>query len=262
MNSPSIVALLTDFGHKDVYVGVMKGVMLSINRDIRFIDLCHECPPGSIREAAFLLYSAWGHLPADTVVLSVVDPGVGSSRREIIVEADGITHIGPDNGTISLVSRFHPISESHRADPGILKELSRSQSTTFHGRDLFAPIAAELASGNMILGEECSPVVIDQLNDHADGGVILHIDGFGNLITSFHIGDFDSIESIEALIVTTKHGQTRFDRTGAYFGEVKTGEPIIYVGSTGFVEIAARDANAAQIWSVEVDDHLELDKRI
>ena len=272
--NPSIVALLTDFGHRDIYVGVMKGVILSINRDVQFIDLCHECPPGSINEAAFLLFSAWRHLPRGTVVLSVVDPGVGSSRREIIAMGDGVTYVGPDNGTISMVNRFYPITESYRADPAVLEKLKGSQSATFHGRDLFAPLAALLTLDELRLNEECDPVLIDHLavkdrrrraatgvDGHVDGGVILHVDGFGNLVTSFHIDGFDSIDPIESLIVETKVGPARFDRIGTYFSEVASGEPIVYVGSTGFIEIAARDSNAAERWNIEVDDQVEINLR-
>ena len=274
MKNPSVVALLTDFGHQDVYVGVMKGVILARNREVQFIDLCHECSPGNIREAAFLLYSAWEHLPADTIVLSVVDPGVGSARREIISSQGSITYVGPDNGTISLVNRFHPIAKSHRADDRLLRELSEGQSATFHGRDLFAPLAAELSLGKMVLGEECSPLLIDPLagvgdpsiddrvdNQSIDRGAILHVDGFGNLITSFYIGDYNSIEAIEALVVSTRQGRERFGRIESYFGEVDPGEPIVYIGSTGFIEIAARDASASELWSIDAGDLVELVSR-
>ena len=109
------VAILSDFGFQDTYVGVMKCVMLARNPNLRFIDLCHECGRGNITEAAYLLFSAWQFLLASALVLCVVDPSVGSDRRELVATGNGRTYVGPDNGTISLISRFGLVDRFYRA---------------------------------------------------------------------------------------------------------------------------------------------------
>ena len=202
------MAILSDFGFQDTYVGVMKCVMLARNPNLRFIDLCHECGRGNITEAAYLLFSAWQFLPASALVLCVVDPSVGSDRRELVATGNGRTYVGPDNGTISLISRFGLVDRFYRADPLVLEEIDRigPGSATFHGRDLFAPIVAEFSIGRTT-GEACNPVLLEMWKPRKTNGSpvgaagpirgsVLHIDRFGNVVTSFHEAEIPPLADI------------------------------------------------------------------
>lgn len=266
---------MSDFGYQDVYVGVMKCVMLARNPNLRLIDLCHCCGRGNIVEAAFLLFSAWQFLPPSALVLCVVDPGVGSDRRELVATGAGRTYVGPDNGTISLVSRFGLVDRFYRADPLVLEEIERlgSGSATFHGRDLFAPIIAEF-SIRKTTGEACSPVLLDMLkpkreNGEAKGspvgaaeqihGSVLHVDHFGNVITSFHEEEIPALADIvEVRSVGDGDESHSFRKIGSYYAEVSSGSSIVYVGSTGFVEVAVRNGSAAERYGLRVGDALVL----
>ena len=186
-----LIALMTDFGHNDNYVGVMKGVILGINPGARIVDLTHGVEPQDIRQAAFLLGSSWEYFPKGTVFCCVIDPGVGTNRRAIAAEAGGRFFVGPDNGILTEVMDASLIEKTVVLDNAEYHLLS--PGATFHGRDVFAPAAAHLSKGMPIgsLGTELSVWELKKLqggkNDFVNGmlkGKVIHIDNFGNLITS------------------------------------------------------------------------------
>jgi len=191
MSPKPIITLLTDFGTADYFIAAMKGVIMSTTLKVTLVDITHEIPPHAVAAAAFTLLACYRDFPAGTIHLAIVDPGVGSTRRPIAISAGGYTFVGPDNGLFSYVL-------DHESDSRVF-HLTRQDcfrpnpSTTFHGRDVFAPVAARIASGIAIsdVGEEITdPVRLDftaKCNSTADGGcdaAILHIDRFGNCVTN------------------------------------------------------------------------------
>jgi S-adenosylmethionine hydrolase len=184
-----LITLLTDFGNDDPFVAIMKGVVSRINPAARFIDLSHNVPPQDVFRGALILRSAAPYFPAGTIHLAVIDPGVGSSRRPLLIEAEGTSYIGPDNGVLSLALSDKKITR-------IIELRNQAYfltptSATFHGRDVFAPVAAALSLG--VPAEEFGPTLADYAKlawpqpVHGDGSVqgeIIYIDRFGNLVTS------------------------------------------------------------------------------
>lgn len=248
-----MISLLTDFGHRDIYVGVMKGVIASIAPGVGVVDLCHEVGPGAIVEAAWLLETAWPHLPAGTVNLVVVDPGVGSQRAIVALRAAGQTFLAPDNGVLSLVARRPDAELAVRAErPDLCAE---NPSATFHGRDIFAPLAAHLANGLALadLGSELDPAdlvradvtgVLDspQLEGQDEPrlpGRIVHIDGFGNLVTNVAGSWAPRVTSVEV-------GGRRIAGLSRTYSDQPPGTLLALVGSSGSLEICLRDGSAAE----------------
>ncbi|MCZ6691024.1 MAG: SAM-dependent chlorinase/fluorinase [Planctomycetota bacterium] len=235
------IALLTDFGTRDPFVGVMKGVILSIQPSCQMVDITHQIPPQDIQEAAFALRSARGYFPRGTIFLCVVDPGVGTTRRPIVVESGGQLFVAPDNGLLSLVE---PIRKMARIENKQL--FLRPVSRTFHGRDIFAPVAAHLARG-IALGR-VGPSIrrirrLDLPTAIRKGGQVLgeviRIDRFGNLITNLRPGDLPaSSRQVFRVGRKTIRGISRSYEEGA------SGEPLAILGSEGFIEIAVRDGSA------------------
>jgi S-adenosyl-L-methionine hydrolase (adenosine-forming) len=246
-----LITLLSDFGLSDVYVGVMKGVIAQVSSDLTIVDLTHDIPPQDIAAARFSLMSAYLYFPPGTVHITVVDPGVGSTRRAVAVQiAEGFL-VGPDNGLFSGVFNQSP--------PMAAVELTNSAywrsvtpSSTFHGRDIFAPVGAHLASGVAFdeLGQRIDPATLIQLPVQNcckvfDGsgevvelqGVIQAIDRFGNLITN--IPGQEVVEKNWSLAVAgrTLPGQKTY-------AMVKPHDLLALVGSHGWVEIAVNQGNA------------------
>gem|GEM_PF-36225 len=246
--TPRLVALLTDFGLRDPFVGVMRGVIASIARELLVIDLTHAIPPGAIDQGAFWLARSFSYFPPGTVHVAVVDPGVGTARRPLAVQAAGHLFLGPDNGLLAPLLAL-PNAGARRLDERLgLPSLSR----TFHGRDLFAPAAARLAAG-LVAFDEVGPLVTDPIAapwpapalhaDRAEGRVAV-VDHFGNLIT-----DLDA--SLAAPGGAALIAGRRLPLRGTY-GEAAPGEALALVGSFGTVEIAVRDGDAARALGVGV----------
>src|SRR6266849_5174353 len=186
----SIITLVTDFGSQDFFVGAMKGVILSINPQAIIVDITHEIPAQDIEAAAFNLLATYKDFPAATIHVAVVDPGVGSTRRPILIECGAQFFVGPDNGIFSWIcERDETIRAIHLTNE---KFFRHPVSATFHGRDIFAPVAAALASGVAVkdFGDEASDYVrLDSLlpevaSDGSIDGRVIHIDRFGNCITN------------------------------------------------------------------------------
>jgi S-adenosylmethionine hydrolase len=248
-----LITLLTDFGTADYFVGAMKGVILTINRDARIFDITHEIPPQDIQAGAFTLLGAYQTFPAQTVHVAVVDPGVGSHRRAILVSAGEQFFVGPDNGLFGYIYErergarvFHLTNE---------KYFRPTVSATFHGRDVFAPVAGALSIGIAPeqLGVEITDYVrLPQLKPKLQPGktieaAIIHIDRFGNCITNL-TPDILTEAMIAAGATLTINGRkiTSFRR---FFteGENIPGELFAIWGSAGFLEIAAYLTSAAQL---------------
>ncbi len=247
------ITLLTDFGSSDYFVGVMKGVILSVNPDARIVDITHEIPPHDIAGAAFTLSVACRSFPAQTIHLSVVDPGVGSARRPILVMAGEQFFVGPDNGIFSYViegaARAHVV---HLTNP---KYFQHPVSDTFHGRDIFAPVAGALSNGVTAaeLGTEIDdyvrlePLAPDKLGKGKLGARIIHIDRFGNCVTNL-TKEVLTPEMIRDGAQLTLNGKTikAFRR---FFSDKGDNDQMLFAvwGSAGFLEVAATNRSAAKL---------------
>jgi len=255
---PPIIALLTDFGTADGYVGVMKGVALGICPLARLIDLTHEVPPQDVRTGAWLLATAWRAFPAGTIFLGVVDPGVGTSRRPIALAAGGRTFVGPDNGLFSFVLADAPAERAVVLDnPAYHRP---EASSTFHGRDVFAPCAAHLAAGTPLasLGSPLDPaeLVALPLPRPAWEGTtlrarVLHVDRFGNLITDVGPELAGRVLGAPGTVATV--GGVAIAARAATFGAGPEGAPFLLRDSSGHLAVAVRDGSAAALLRVGRD---------
>jgi S-adenosyl-L-methionine hydrolase (adenosine-forming) len=254
-----MITLTTDFGLKDPYVAEIKGVMLSINPKATIIDVTHEIEKFSIRMGAFVLASAVPYFPVGTVHLAVVDPGVGTDRRAIVIQTKKGYFVGPDNGLLLLAAQNQGIQYVY--------ELSNPKfrlpivSGTFHGRDVFAPAAVHLDSGvpPEMFGREITDVVTPKFVEVTEDkgvlmGEILHIDGFGNLITNINQTLLPKPKILKMQLPQVSLSL----KLGSTYAETKQGEVIVLVGSHGFLEIALNQASAAEKYTVKVGDTVEV----
>jgi len=243
-----IVTLTTDFGTTDHFVGTMKGVILSIAPSAQIVDITHDLRAFDVLDGAFTIAQAAKYFPKRTIHTVVVDPGVGSTRRPLLAEAGGQYFIAPDNGVLSLILASGPAKVRHITDPRyFLKPLSR----TFHGRDVFSPVAAHLAAG--VLASRFGPVIDDTVRlDFAEPvraakgqwtGSILKIDRFGNIITNLHI---DALSELNTRPFELRIGPARVTRLALTFTECGDGELFAIVGSSGYLEVAMNQASAAE----------------
>jgi hypothetical protein len=252
----SIVTLTTDFGVRDPFAGIMKGVIAGINPDAVVIDLTHGIARQNIREGAFILFMSTSYFPGGTVHTVVVDPGVGGARRALAVETERYILVGPDNGVLSWA-----IPDVRRAIIREIKEplyTGESISNTFHGRDIFAPAAAHLSVGVQV--QALGPPVIDPVllpfpQAHQGGrvirGEVLYIDGFGNLMTNIRPADRGSIKEVVI-------GDTTIRGISGSYGEGREGQPVALVGSTDFLEIAVNAGSAAKVLGADVGDEVRV----
>ncbi len=253
----AVVTFTTDFGTRDGYAGAMKGVVLRAAPDATLVDVTHDIPARDVVSGAFTLAQAAPFFPPGSIHVAVVDPGVGGPRADLVVEASGAYFVGPDNGLLSLAARgprrvFRIDSSAFRRDPA---------SPTFHGRDVFAAAAGRLAAGRAVdeAGPEM-PDIIDLtlprsglLEDGGEGEVV-HVDTFGNLITSF-VDDDEVLAGDWDILVPSGRFQARAGRT---FSDVPSGAFVVYAGSGGQVEIAVRDGSAAAAMGALRDTRLSI----
>jgi S-adenosylmethionine hydrolase len=258
------IALLTDFGSVDTYVGVMKGVISGIAPHAEILDVNHGVPPGDIRRAAFQLWQAVPYFPQGTIFVVVVDPGVGTARRPLAVEWETHTVIAPDNGVLTyLMAAAAPSQAVSLDNPDFHLD---AVSTTFHGRDVFSPAAAHLGCGVAIerLGSKSADLVRFPLPTLSGSGrdslrgEILHLDHFGNAVTS--LGRLqrreDKIEFSPWLPTATEASLPRelwlMHESGlglpllSTFGDIDPGRPLAYIGSESLVEIAVNRGHAGE----------------
>jgi S-adenosylmethionine hydrolase len=259
------IALLTDFGRRDAYAGIMTGVLASCAPDARVIDLTHEIPAGDVRAAAFVLWQAVPYLPTGSVCLAVVDPGVGTRRRPIALRLPNGFGVGPDNGLFSWLLCRGDALDAVEIDP--TRVSSAIPSATFHGRDVFAPAAARLALGAPL--SDLGPTQDDIVRLNPPGfqpiaggvtGEIVWIDSFGNAVTSLGrlrlSGDHAELTPCwqPSPPTTFRTAPARLAlRSGTLlpllrtFADVSTGEPLAYVGSSGLIELGIHRGHAATV---------------
>jgi S-adenosyl-L-methionine hydrolase (adenosine-forming) len=258
----SIITLLTDFGSSDYFVGAMKGVILSINPDATIADITHEIPPQDIEAGAFNLLSCYRDFPKGTIHVAVVDPGVGSDRRAIVVECGDQFFVGPDNGLFSWVcERENNWTATQVTNARFFR---RPVSNTFHGRDIFAPVAAALSLGQrprefgtsvteMVRLESLEPVAT---NKNTIAGRILHIDRFGNCVTNFTRQTLESQGPATSWRISLNNSE--IDSFRDFFADSTTNEAVAITGSAGFIEICVRNGSAAKLLSVQRGQRVEL----
>ena len=260
MRTIPIITLLSDFGLKDAYVAEMKAVILSVNPHVCTVDISHEVEKFNIRMGAFILAAATPYFPKGTLHIAVVDPGVGTKRRPIIIQTKRSLYIGPDNGLLLLSARKEGISHVyHATNP---KYRHPKISTTFHGRDIFAPAAAHLSLRRppSQFGPEIHDYVIPQFaepytkEDELTGEVI-HIDSFGNVVTNISSKALEKLETgIDKLLHVQIGGKTVAMRFCSTYGEVPASTLLAIVGSHDFLEISVNHGNAAKTLNSEPGD--------
>ena len=253
-----IITLLTDFGYRDAFVGTMKGIVLRIDPGATIVDISHGIDPGDIQAASFVLAQSFPYYPSGTIHVIVVDPGVGTGRKAVAVKTEKAFFIAPDNG---VLSQLYAVQEKC-----VVREIANSNlfvhpvSRTFHGRDIFAPVAAHLSAGVPFanLGPE--------IHDYNRGsykfpqkkagtiiGEIIYIDRFGNLISNISQADFPDKE-IRSIQIKDIH----LDHLSDSYGEKNVGEALAIIGSHGFLEIAVREEHAAKKFGLYVGSEIRI----
>jgi hypothetical protein len=260
MKNP-VITLLTDFGTKDHYVGSMKGVILRVNPRCTLVDITHEVSPQNVVEGAFLLAGACPYFPEGTIHLAVVDPGVGGPRKPILMVTKNYFFIGPDNGVLTLAARKDGIRQTIVLTNE--KYFISKVSATFHGRDVFAPVAGHLSRG-------ITPSSFGKKIDHwvelgltrpkTKGGMLIgeiaHIDRFGNLISNIEKIRFNRFVKDRRFRIMAGHGTIQELKRGYYEG--KKNEPIALFGSGGFLEISVREGSAQKILKARQGDWIKI----
>lgn len=261
MSRGAIITLLTDFGARDGYVAAMKGVIATEAPGVMAVDAAHDVPPQDVRFGAWSLFQYAGYFPAGTIHVAVVDPGVGTDRHALLAEADGRYYLAPDNGLLAWVM--------DRATELTVRRLRRDAhrpgdiSPTFHGRDVFAYVAARLASGRARPEEVADPTteylrpnwMQARYDKRTADGEIIHVDRFGNLITNIRQ---DRLSALNGTHWTLHAGPHRFSGLNRTYGDVKTGEPVALVGSSGLVELAVRDGSARDALRLDRGDRVTM----
>jgi hypothetical protein len=250
-----VVALLTDFGIEDHYVGAVRGAILTVCPEANLVDVVHGLPALDVMAGAFALAAAYRFFPAGTVFLAVVDPGVGSARRALAVEAAGYRFVGPDNGLLSFVLRDARPARVHEiTNAGLFRF---EVAPTFHARDVFGPVAGHLARGLAL--EDVGPALSDpillpdepvrRLGPEEWQTTVLHVDRFGNLVTHLHrdelrgiLGELD--EDLTGMAAVVEGIVVPLART---YADVPEGEPCALVGGSGRLEVAVNRGNASRL---------------
>jgi len=257
-----IITLTTDFGLKDPYVAEMKAVILSISPNATIVDVAHEIEKFNIRMGAYVLASASPYFPKGTIHVAVVDPGVGTKRRSVLIQTKQCFYVGPDNGVLALAAKNQGIRHVYKiANP---KLMLPKVSNTFHGRDVFAPAAAHLANGTppMEFGPEIDSIVIPRFAKIIKGkgmlvGEVLHVNGFGNIITNLGEKELELMDVKDAVDLKLKDVRLKLPLCKAY-AEVETQKPLATIGSHSFLEISINQGNAAQTFKIKSGEKVKL----
>ena len=260
MKRAPVITLLTDFGTEDYFVAAVKGVILTNNPSVSIIDITHEVPAQDIQAGAFTLLTCYRDFPARTIHLAVVDPGVGSARRAIVIKAGSHYFVGPDNGLFSYVLDHEPAHKIFQVTES--KYFRQPPSQTFHGRDVFAPVAAALSNG--VKPHQFGPRITDEVRlaplspvKRADGkleGRIIQIDRFGNCITNFTRADIDQTQP--KLLVKRRAIET----FRQFFADEQGSQDELFAiwGSAGFLELAINGSSAATLLRAKRGDPVVL----
>ena len=267
MNEPArIITLTTDFGTSDAYVGTMKGVILGINPNVQVVDLTHAIPPQDIHEAAFTIYSVHRYFPKGTIHTVVVDPGVGSDRKAIVCEIEGMSFVCPDNGILSYLLQDVDGNTERRMNVIAIQNPAyylSEVSNTFHGRDIFAPVAAHLSLGVPLanIGPSVEnlvqlPIPIPEIFGNTITGQIVKIDRFGNAITN--IAESTLIGETSDYEISV--GTTLLTHINRAYAESEIGDPLAIIGSFGLLEIAINGGNAETRLGLKRGDVVEIQR--
>jgi S-adenosylmethionine hydrolase len=261
MRKPTIT-LLTDFGMKDHYVASMKGVILSINPQCNLIDITHQVSPQNIQEGAFILANSYSSFPKGTIHLSVVDPGVGGIRKPILLVTQNYFFVGPDNGLFTLVAQREKVEKIIVLTQQ--KYFLTKLSTTFHGRDIFAPVAAHLSLGIQpnAFGDQTRAWVKVRFGKPAIEkgrllGEVLHIDTFGNFVSNIDEKIFFRFTKERPYVIWV--GKKKIHHLGKGYWEGKPGEPMALIGSSGYLEISMNKGNAQKTLKMKRGDPIQVD---
>lgn len=249
-----VITLTTDFGLRDYYVSAMKAVITSITPKPRLIDISHDIDPHDVMSAAWVLKNSAFLYPAGCVHLAVVDPGVGTHRKPIAMRIHDQYFVGPDNGLFSLVASDQDYEAVELDIPDFW--LTEKPSHTFHGRDIFAPAAAHLASGISLseIGSKVEDIftykwALPVADKDGVQGWVVHIDRYGNVVTNI-------TEDLVRTVIDEKScsiyvGHTKLNQIADTFGDVSEGEPVAYIGSAGVLEIAVNKGSAHELLGIE-----------
>ena len=257
-----IITLLTDFGLEDAYVGVLKGVIARWAPDALVIDICHAVPPQDIRRAGLIWAAAIPWFPPGTIHVAVVDPGVGGRRKILAFEGKGAVFLAPDNGLVGYVLQKRQVKRVVEVRRRAL--FLEPVSSTFHGRDIFAPVAARLATGLDLsaLGPSCRRHLREELPRsrarrlHRKGrellevrGEIVYVDRFGNAVTNLQPPEGLRLERLEV-------GGSSFPRMAGAYAEAPPGSPLVILGSMGTLEVAVNQGRAVDLLSLRLGDRV------
>jgi len=258
-----VVTLLTDFGLMDPFVGMMKGVMLQINPALQIVDLCHRVQPQNVRQVAFMLMTSCGYFPRGTIHVAVVDPGVGSGRNILACRTERFYFVAPDNGLLGpILEQEETCACVSVSNPRYFLE---QVSQTFHGRDIFAPAAANLSLGVALeeLGSPTPPAVRfnfpqpRQVDERTVIGEVLYTDRFGNLVTNLHEEDIRRVGGETGAVHISVGGNTIQGLSPSYAAE-RPGILLALTGSTGFLEVAVNLGSAQEFLAVDIGAQVEL----
>ena len=257
----SMITLLTDFGTKDYYVASMKGAILSINPRVRLIDITHQISPHDILGGAFILANAYSFFPKGTIHLSVVDPGVGGERKPILLVTENYFFVGPDNGLFAMITRKESVKQIIVLDKQKYHLLR--VSATFHGRDIFAPVAAHLSMGTRpdVLGHKIDSLVGlgfegPLIKERKLSGEILHVDTFGNLVSNIDEGSL--FRFIRGRPFAIRAGKKTIHGLKKGYWEGNKGELMALRGSHGFLEISLKEGNAQKALEAKRGDPIQI----
>lgn len=253
MTNP-IVTLTTDYGNGDHLVGTLKGVILRINPEINIVDISHDIAPFDLLEAAITIAEASKYFPPRTIHVVIVDPGVGTERRPLLVRGDNQYYVAPDNGVLSLIyDREESLNVRHiTTEHYFLQPISQ----TFHGRDIFAPVAAWLTKnwqpasmGDAITDFKRFNIPKPKQDGYVLKGVVMRIDRFGNLMTNFKVGDLPE-EMLKAGKIQLMLNDKEITRLVANFAQGQPNEPVAVIGSSGYIEVVVNKASASRVMGI------------
>ncbi|MEM2936965.1 MAG: SAM-dependent chlorinase/fluorinase [Candidatus Bathyarchaeia archaeon] len=257
-----LITLTTDFGLADPYVAEMKAVIFKINPEAKIVDISHQVEKFNIRMGAYVLAAATPYFPEGTIHVAVVDPGVGTKRKPILIETKNGFFIGPDNGVLALAANKQGIKHVYEiANP---KFMLPKISATFHGRDIFAPAAAFLSKGvpPSEFGREIRKIMMPKFTKiakkgNAQVGEVIHIDDFGNIITNFTEKELKLAGAKDTINIKLKKTTLSLKLCRAY-AEVEAQKPLAIIGSHDFLEISINQGNAAETFKVKAGDKVKL----
>ena len=261
----SIITLTTDFGNDDEYVGIMKGVILSLNPSAVIVDITHHIDPQDLVQAAYIIYSSYRYFPQGTVHVVVVDPTVGSNRKIIAFKIADHIFLAPDNGVLSLLIKKNEKNINSIASIDNTSYFLDPVSRTFQGRDIFAPVSAHLSMGVPIkkLGSPvaqikliCLSILEPYFSDNGElVGSIVSIDHFGNLITNINLNDLEKIDiTVPGKNLCINVGRDKISGLSPNYASAIPGHPLAIIGSRGYLEISVNGGNAANHFMVEKGD--------